>query len=386
MHLREFCDIQVSGRGLYKFVNALRKSPVSCGEQRCAGEVFRGRILRSDLTQVRALAEALHLECEVRPLPSVMRRIRHFRLRFGLMIGFFLAALLIFLQSNTVATIEIQGAVTVDAQAILAILSQEGVERGTWIGDIDMLHCERRICAAFPEVAWSGIRHTGNRLVVEIAEARQQTEMLHERTPSNIISRYDAQITTVEVNAGQLCRLPGDGVVKGALLVAGEYADQNGTTHRVHSLGSISGIYTREAELTAYLDQTQSLPTGRTWSRKWFRFFEWNIPLTAGKPDFTESRSHVSETQLQFLHFSLPCSILYETTEEISTQTRLLTPEAAKQAANADIMRYEKNFLRDVKILSRQVEYREYSDCVTAHVRFTVEGEIGQQQELYFIP
>lgn len=385
MKWRDYVDIRVTGRDLYAFVNALRISPVACGEQVCIGKEFRGRILRRDIKTVEQLAADLSLQLNVCEIHTVMGRILKFRLRFGIILGLLLGAAIIFWQSNVVETIEIHGNVQTDERLIRAVLEEEGVVRGKWIGDIDMLHIERSLQRSIHEVAWAGMRRTGNRLVIEISEARDNLPMLHERTPSNIIAAHDAQIVGITVHSGMLCHLMGDGVVKGELLVSGVRTDEDGKSTFLHANGSIIGRYTREAELTTYISQSETLPTGRVHQKKWLRFFSLKLPLTPGTASFAECRTRQHEVPLAFLGFTLPCSLILETSEETATTETVLTEEQALLTVNADIVRFEKNLLNDVTILSRDVEYEITPESVTAHLRYQVEGEIGQQSEILLL-
>lgn len=386
MDLHEYCDFQVTGRNPYLFVNALRQSPVICTEQRCTGEVFCGRILRRDLHALECLACDCHMELTIRERRTAGQKLRRYRLRLGLLAGILLGALLILWQSNIVETIEVQGAVNVDTSVILSILEEEGVQRGTWIREIDILHCENRIRTSIPEVAWAGIRRTGNRLVVQIAEERPHIPMLRERVPSNIVSRYDAQITGVKVHAGTLMHILGDGVRKGELIVSGVRTDEHGLTTFLHCNAEITGIFTREAELTQYFSQTETVPTGRIFQKRRLRIFGALIPLTAGHPDFIEYRSFHSATPVYFLKFRLPCEILCDTFEETAISEIRHDKADARLALHGDIVRFEKNLLHDVTILDRAITYTVTEDSLTAHLVYRVEGEIGQQSEIFMMP
>ena len=386
MKLHEYCDIRVSGHNPYRFINALRSSPIVCEEQRCIGDVFYGRILRRDVKVLEQLAHSCQMEAAVQERRVPFRRLRHLRLRFGLVLGLLLGASLILWRSNVVETIEIQGADTVDARVILSILEEEGVERGTWIREIDILHCENQLRTAIPEVAWAGIRRTGNRMVVQIAEERPNVPMLHERVPCNIIARYDAQITGVSVHAGQLCHILGDGVTKGELLVSGVRTDEHGHTTFLYANAEIRGIYTREAELSRYFKQLETLPTGRMFQRRKLRIFHAYLPMSAGKCSFAEYHVTHSDTPLYFLGFRLPCSVLCDTFEETVTQERMYTEDEVRLALNADIVRFEKNLLSDVTILDRNLVYDTAPEGITAHLTYRVEGEIGEPSEIFLMP
>lgn len=386
MQWREYCEIRVSGHDLYRFVNALRQSPSACWEQRVAGNIFCGKVLRRDITAVRAIAAEYGMQIESRERRSVLGKLRRYRLRFGLLIGVLAGAAIIFWQSNIVETIEIQGTQTVDPQTLTAILEQEGVHRGTWIGSIDVLRCESRLTASDERIAWAGIHHTGNRLIVRISESRLNIPMLRERVPCNIIAARDAQITHVTVREGTLCHLIGDGVTKGSLLVSGVLSDEYGHTFYHHANADITGIYTQEAELTEYFELTQTVPTGRSFTRKWFRLFGLKLPLTPGRADYAECKILTSETPLDFLGFRLPCSILREYSQETVTSDQIRGEAETMLGLNAQIVRYEQYVLRDVTILERNIVYDTSESGITAHLSYRVEGEIGTPSEIYVIP
>ncbi len=383
MNFREYCDIEASGGNPYPFINAIRQSPVACGNQHCRGSIFCCRVARSDLEALQEIAARCHMQLNIRRKRSVLGMFRRYRFRVGLAAGILLGAVLLFYQSNVVETIELQGNSTVADSVILSILEEEGVHRGVWIPDMDMLHLERRLRAAVPDLAWVGIRHTGNRLVVEVTEVKHAPELLHERTPCNIIAAENAQITDVKVYAGHLERLIGDGVAKGDLLVSGMYTNERGLMSYHHAIASVTGIFERETELTEPFTVTETVPTGNVVQQKWLRIFGLKLPLTFQQPDFTESTAEETETAFSFLGMTLPCGILQRTTAETVTTETTRTEEEVRLALHAAVVRYEKNLLADVTILNRTLDYTPGEDGITCHLYYRVEGEIGTESDFY---
>ncbi len=383
MNFREYCDIEASGGNPYPFINAIRQSSIACGSQHCRGSVFCCRIAQSDLAEFREIADRCRMQLQIRRKRSVLGTLRRYRARLGLAAGILLGTALLFYQSNVVETIELQGNTTVADSVILSILDAEGIHRGVWIPDIDMLHCERRLRAAVPDLAWVGIRHTGNRLVVEVTEVKHAPELLHERTPCNIIAAENAQITGVRVYCGHLERLIGDGVAKGDLLVSGMYTDERGQMSYHHAIASVTGIYEREAELAEPFTVTETVPTGNVVRQKWLRIFGLKLPLTFRQPDFAESTEAETETPFSFLGMTLPCGILQRTVTETVTTETARTEEEVRLALHAAVVRYEKNLLSDVTILDRTLDYIPGEDGITCRLHYRVEGEIGAVSDFY---
>ena len=386
MKIREFCDIQAEGRNLYPFVNAVRNSMIACGNQYCKSNIFYCRIAKKDLSELKELAKMHHMKLTVNYQPSLLGKLKKYKFRFGILLGILLSIAVIFYYSNTVAVIEIQGAETVKESVILALLAQEGVTTGTWMTDIDMNHCETLLRLKIPEVAWAGIRNTGNRLVVQITEETPHIPMVQERTPCHIVSKYNAQITDVRVYNGQLLRLIGDGVSAGEILISGEIQNENQPVRYCHALGSVTGIYTQKTELTEYFTSRQTTHTGKRITQKWFQLFNLKIPLQLNKPDFQEFTVKEFYTPYQFSGHTLPAGIFRRITTEKHTAVTQRSEEEVLSSLNADIVRYEKNFLSEnIEILSCQKNYLTDENGITCYLTYTLKGEIGMISEFYLM-
>ena len=381
--LRDYCNISISGGNPYPIVNAVRQSPIACAEQCIHGDSFTCRIHRRDLPALRELAEQFHMTIDVKRPHSVEGHLLRYRLRIGIPVGLLLGLLLILWQSNTVETIEIQGNVLTPESAIVAQLADAGVSRGTWIPGMDVYAVETHIRSNLSELAWVSIRHTGSRLVVEVSEITKPPEMLHERTPCNIVSARDAQITSVRVYSGQLMHLVGDGVTKGELLVSGMLLDETGHTSWRHAYASIIGIYEHQAELKEAFREEKRIPTGQVTRQKWLRIFGLRIPLTWKRPDYAQAEIAESETPVYLFHAALPVSVMMRTSAEISTEITTRSLPELRTAMHDSIRRYEANMLSDVTILDRSEEISESPEGLTCTLHYRVEGEIGEERDFY---
>ena len=86
---------------------------------------------------------------------------------------------------------------------------------------------------------------------------------------------------------------------------------------------------------------------------------------------------------LCFLGFTLPCEMQYITQTEVTTQETERTPAEVRLRLHADIIRFEKNLLSDVRIMERNITYLPTEDSLSAHVTYQVEGEIGETSDIY---
>lgn len=379
----EMYDIMAVGGRLYPFINAIRQSEIVCTHQHCRGEVFHCRIFSHDIAQLQRIAARFGVSVELHPRPSLLGRLRRYRLRIGVPVGILLCGGILFYFSNTAATIEIRGNSVVSDGIIRSVLAEQGIAEGVWIGSIDFAHCERSLRLAVPEITWVGIRSSGNRLVVEISEGKPQIDMLSERTPCNVVSMYDAQITDVRVHCGQLMRMIGDGVAKGELLVSGVHEDEKGHVTYHHAICSITGIYQKEAELSEYFTVSETSRTGRVHVRRFFRLFSLKIPMNGGNHGFSEYHKSEKDTPFYFLGIALPFGIVQHTFTETQTAITARTEDETRLALNGGIVRYEKNFLQGIQILDRKIVYSSDENGMSCHITYTLEGEIGTTSDFY---
>jgi hypothetical protein len=107
------------------------------------------------------------------------------------------------------------------------------------------------------------------------------------------------------------------------------------------------------------------------------------IPLGSGNHGFSEYREEVTDTPLCFLGQVLPFGVVQQTFTETETTVSTRNPEETQLALNGAIVRYEKNFLEDVKILQRDIAYSADENGMSAHLVYTVEGEIGRVSDIY---
>lgn len=314
-----------------------------------------------------------------------MGKIKKYKFRFGILLGILFGAGIIFYYSNTVAVIEIEGANQVSETVILSLLEQEGIRQGAWITELDIPHCEVMLRTKIPEIAWAGFRSTGNRLVLQITEETARPPMLQERTPCNITAKYTAQITDVRIYSGQLLHMIGDGVSAGELLVSGAVRNEDGKLlHYCHALGSITGIYTQQVELSESFTDTQTVYTGKQTTQKWFQLFNLKFPLDLRKPDFSEYSVQESIMPFCFLGHKLPAGILRRVTTEKYTSVTNRNEQQTLLALNASIVRYEKNFLSEnIQILDCQKNYYKTETGLTCHLTYTLKGEIGMISEIF---
>lgn len=382
-HLRGEYFVTASGGRLYRFINDIQQAGICCRGQHCRNDGYCFRVYARSRGRVEAIGEKHGVALSFTPRPTLAQLLFRYRFRLGIPIGLLLAGGLLFYGSNIVLHIEVIGNEAAPTAEILSVLEEQHVVRGKWIPSIDFTACEHALRAQVDELAWVGIRHTGNRLVVEVMERTPEPEMLEERVPCNIISAQDAQITGFTIGCGQIMRLVGDGVQKGELLVSGIVTDETGHLSIRHAMGSVVGIYEQTETFQCPFVQEIREETGTVTRRRYLDLFSWHIPLEKA-PELPEDyRKTTSYSWFSLLGKELPVGIYCESFYPYQTHLTALSPEEAAADLQEQMQRYEDNFLTQTEILSREKTVTETDTGLEWTVCYTLQGEIGVQQEVF---
>ncbi|MBQ8515707.1 MAG: sporulation protein YqfD [Ruminococcus sp.] len=375
--------LTAQGGALYRFINALRENGITGRRQHCKGDRFYCTIRRGARKQAEALAEEHHVTLTMEEKRSIPEWLHRYRRRWGIPLGMLLGAALLVYTANVVMVIEIQGNETVTEEEILSVLEECSVKQGAFVGQIDFYRSELALRSAFEEFAWVGLRHTGNRIVVEVMETAPKPEMLEDRIPCHIVATKTAQITETTVQRGEMMHAIGDAVKAGEVLVSGIQTDEYGHVTFRHAMGRIIGIYEEEVTFFCASQQQERIFTGNSTEQRTLDLFSLKIPLAHEENPYSDYNLKTESTPLTLFGAELPIRLERERWLEYTTQERILSQEEMQLDLQAQKERYEENFLSECTIIQANTRYTEKETAMVLTVSYVLEGEIGMQKELF---
>ncbi len=380
---RGWVNVAVDTSVGYNFINALRSKGIVCRNQNCKGNELRFTVRRRDTKRLRIIAAEIGASPELKEEFSLPFILHKYRRRFGVPIGLLMGAALLVYTANVVMVIEIVGNENVSDEEILTVLEECSVKRGVFIGDVDFYRSELYVRAAFDEIAWVGIRHTGNRIVVEIMESSPKPETIDKRVPCHIVSGKTAQITKTSVTSGQLTHSTGDAVKEGEVIVSGIWADEYGHMTFTHAAADITGIYEEEQTFFCNSIQTTRDFTGNETERRVLDLFSIRIPLNSSENTYDDYNKRTEVTPLTLFGKELPISLERTVFMEYGTEEITLTEEEMQKNLKEQQERYEANFLTDCRIIQTKTKYTKKETAMILTVSYVIEGEIGMEKELF---
>ena len=366
------------------YINRLMESNISVCELAAVGSVVRGNI--SWMDRRRFLKFNAENNCCIleEQKEGIIYLFERYSRRTGFYIGVIIAVMIVFFGSNTVLRFEVYGNESVSDEKIISALEENGIAIGKFIPSVDIRRCEQMTLTDLDELSWIGVRTSGCVVKVEVSEITEAPEMEALYTPCNIISAKDAQIIDIKnVYSGMLVPMLYDGVRKGDLLVSGTVKGQNGSDYYVRATGDIIGRYNETVTFfQPFADETTEYDD--VISRKELYLFGLRIPLYILRETDVSYEYREELNNINIIGLKLPVGIVYSEYRPYTIKSVEYDTEQAKCLLEKKTENYEANFYsgEDLTVVDRKMRWKVYEDGAELTVTYTIEGNIGQTQEI----
>lgn len=193
--------------------------------------------------------------------------------RWGLLVGACVSIAIFCLSQSVIWRVDVIGNKRLSEAEIIETLSQHGMKVGDFKKNLNTDSIEQRIMINNDDIAWISINIMGTVASVEVREVIDTEIKDKETKPANLISRFDAQIVSLEVYAGFPCVKEGDFVRAGELIASGIYDSEKAPLRYSRASGSVYGRITHTFEIEIPLLQTKKVLTGEKTTKKSLIFF-----------------------------------------------------------------------------------------------------------------
>ncbi len=383
-------DIKIKSDNTTKLINELSKRNIpikkitsKSGEINITVSFFKHK-------QIIEICESQNYELVYVSSKGIIPKLFRYRFRYGIFAGILTSLFFIFILSNTVLRIEISGGNDELNSEITALLKQQNIKVGRFIPNIDFSKAESYMMLNSNNFAWITIRNSGATLVVDVLEKTKEPEMDRLRPVTNLIAGKSGVITDVNVYIGKLMKVVGNKVRKGDVLVAGKYRAESVDESKkdkaklmlFHCKGEIYADYDESVTFEQrYMDE-QEIIVDDDKTRKYFTIFDLEIPISPGSKVTGNYIMTNNKSQFSFLGFRLPIGISKKTYDKYYFEKVKLTKKQAKAKLRRKIKLYERNFLKDKRILNKKVKVKVGKKSVKMTVNYKLNGNIAVEKEL----
>lgn len=288
---------------------------------------------------------------------------RH-RKRKAFLLGIVFCGFFIYLLSQFIWGISIEGNRSISRQTIMEYLSEDGVSYGTGKKNVDCKQLAADIRNHFPDIIWVSVKMEGTGLFLNVQE---NTDLnLYENRDyeaSDLVSDVDGIIEKIITRAGKPVVSQGDAVKKGDILVSGEMEitdDAGEIASRIYTAAD-ADIYIRTKINYNHCFEMNYRVQEYTGKKRYGAYVRINgkyFGLDGGLNHFETADIIRSEYQLHVMKdFYLPLSVGYISAKEYRYVTKTYSPEEAQKIAEERLQKFLlENTEKGVQIFENNVK------------------------------
>lgn len=222
-------EMEITGYNIERTLNFLCSKNIQFYEvEKYNLKQARIQIKPKDKKFVKQFLAERKIEIDSEKYVGLFKFTNFFKIRYGILIGLFLAISLIIIMSNFMLKIDVVGAEKVDAGEIVAMLEENGVSPFTHLNSIQTEQVEKLVLQHFDKVSSVSAIKKGCTIVINIKEKVINDEFENLENVSPLLATQNGMITDITLIQGTLLVKVGDIVKIGDPLVAPYTIDSNG--------------------------------------------------------------------------------------------------------------------------------------------------------------
>ncbi|MCZ0755561.1 sporulation protein YqfD [Anoxybacillus sp. J5B_2022] len=314
-------QVNVQGRGTERFINACLRNGISVWNVRKTGEdTATFFMLLKDVSRLRPIVR--QSECKLffgrrSGFPFVVKKTIA---NFGFLLGIFLFLAVVFLLSNMVWDVRVQGAKPETEHRILKELKQMGVEKGAFQFLLDPPETiQKKLTDRIDTLTWVGVELRGTTFYFQVVE-KKQPKAPEPVSNRHLVAKKKAVITDLFVEEGQPLVSVHDHVEKGQMLVSG-IIGKEGKTKFVPAKGKIFGETWYKSTVVLPLEAAFHVFTGKYIEKHYIAINSFSIPVWGfQKVPFAHYEAERQKQPLRFWKWELPIfyeRVIYRETEQV---------------------------------------------------------------------
>lgn len=290
-----YLKISINGEKGEQIINRAAANGIGIWSLSYKNGCIYGNISVKDFCRLKNVKRGVKCNIKIIKRYGAYFKLKKYKNRIGFILGFTAFSVILFVLSNFIWVINVEGNNTIPTKEILASCRQIGIYEGVLKSKINNKYDAQRLQLFEKNIAWCGLNIEGSVLTVNLSEA-VISDKEQRQSPSNLKASAAGKIKKVDVTMGNTVVKVGDTVSKGDLLVSGVMENMSSTLF-VHSQGMIVAETKRVFSAEGKFTQSVELETGEIISRYTIQFFNMKIPLYLGNI----KKTHIYNKRIDYL-------------------------------------------------------------------------------------
>lgn len=385
-YFKGYVIIKVEGLSLEKFINLCISNDIYLWDiSRVDYTTLEAKVSVKGFKHLKELAKRVGCRLNIKEKKGLPFIIHRFKYRKMLFLGLILSSGFIFFLSSFIWTIDIKGNKQVKTDIVRSSLSEMKVSEGTRKKDINVEDIKSKILTDIDGISYISAHIKGNKLVLEIKERDDESDIVEDESPCNIIASKRAVIEKVIAENGKSLVEVGDIVKKGQILITGSYQEEAmDTPLLVHSQGKAIGITTHSEVIKTSIIKNIKEETGKTHTSRELKISGKSLEIMNGDipfKDYVETQD--IKRPLKNDLFNLPVEIIIHQYKEVNIKEAEQNIESLKKENEVTAVQTLMDRLgKDAEVLSKNTDQNINGNTLTTEVVIEVREEIGVKAKM----
>lgn len=220
-YIQGYVTLSLGGDFAERFINiCMKRRIVVWNIKRVSQNAITLCMSRRDFLLIRPIAKKTKTKVKIISRHGFKAKMKKHRRRKFFLAGLLMFVTFMFIMSNFIWDIEINGLTYTSKDEMLEILNRNGLKSGTLKQKIDQMQLKNSILSQRSDLSWIWIDIKGTRAIVNVAEQKKPPEIADD-APCDIIASKDGVISSYTATSGTAKIKEGDSVLAGQLLISG---------------------------------------------------------------------------------------------------------------------------------------------------------------------
>lgn len=330
-----------------------------------------------DFFKTRQIVRKTHTKVHIKKKAGLPILWKKYKKRYFMFFGAIFFACVLFISSQFIWTVEINGVEKSDLNEITSILKESGVYVGGFKGSVDSAKEIKNILLnRVDNISWAWIYLKGTKAICEIYENSIPGAALEDGEPCDIVAARDGIIKRIIAKDGIKNVSSGDTVLTGDVLISGTIYDNEGDVGcTVESSGIIEAYTWHEKKDIYKLYYESKIPTGKYKTFNRLNIFSKKINFFID--DSIEYENYISDTKIHelklFNDMYLGISWEKEKISEVEVIREPISYDMAVYEGKCDLEeRIAKELLPGAHLVNENISHTKIDD-ETVEVTLTME-------------
>ena len=285
--LKGYVIIRVEGSSLERFISICIHRNIRLLElDKRVDNYIQCVVSRNDFKKLRPIVYKTKMKVRIvrkLGLPAFWKVVKR---RMGFFVGILIFPLVIFIMSQFIWSIQINGVSINKTEEIKRCLNDMGIKEGMTVHSVPKASDVKfYLLDKFDYLSWAWVYVEGTRIRVEVREGIPIPEIQDDSRPCDIVAVRSGVVEEIITKKGRGIAKKGNVVSAGDVLVAGTVEFKDGAGFfTVHADGEVRAKTSHTASGTFPLYYEYQNDTGDVLKRYTIKAFKWDIPLYKNKP------------------------------------------------------------------------------------------------------